>query len=161
MSDILKSISAYKLQEIAAAQAARPLEAVEAAARSAPPVRSFADARCEKLSTGQRQKVSIARTILHDPPILILDEPTLGLDILIASTMIRFIQDCRERGKCIIFSTHIMAEVEKLCDRIGVIHGGRLRAMGTLEELRAMTGCQFLEDIFLDLLTRSTTKALG
>ncbi|MBI4586559.1 MAG: ATP-binding cassette domain-containing protein [Planctomycetes bacterium] len=118
-------------------------------------MRSFADVRCEKLSTGMRQKVSIARTMVHDPPVLILDEPTLGLDILIASTMIQFIRDCRERGKCIIFSTHIMSEVEKLCDRIGIIHNGKVRAIGTLEELRRQTGCQFLEDIFMALLTGS------
>ncbi len=118
-------------------------------------MRSFADVRCEKLSTGMRQKVSIARTMIHDPPVLILDEPTLGLDILIASTMIQFIRECRERGKCIIFSTHIMSEVEKLCDRIGIIHNGKMRAIGTLEELRQQTGCRFLEDIFMALLTGS------
>ena len=112
----------------------------------------FADRRCEKLSTGMRQKVSIARTVLHDPPVLILDEPTLGLDILVASTMARFIREYRERGKCIILSTHIMSEVEKLCDRIGVIHHGRLRGLGTLDELRDRTGCKFLEDIFMALM---------
>jgi sodium transport system ATP-binding protein len=112
----------------------------------------FADTRCEKLSTGMRQKVSIARTVLHDPPVLILDEPTLGLDILVRSTMVRFIQEYRDRGKSIILSTHIMSEVEKLCDRIGVIHRGRLRAVGTLEELRNLTGCEFLEDIFMELM---------
>jgi sodium transport system ATP-binding protein len=123
-------------------------------------MRSFADTRCEKLSTGMRQKVSIARTIIHDPPVLILDEPTLGLDILVASTMMRFIEDCRARGKCIIFSTHILSEVEKLCDRIGIIHGGRLRALGSLEDLQAETGYQFLEDIFMAVLAQTTTKAL-
>ena len=123
-------------------------------------MRSFADTRCEKLSTGMRQKVSIARTILHDPPILILDEPTLGLDILVASTMIQFVQECRSRGKCIIFSTHIMGEVQKLCDRIGIIHGGRLRAIGTLDELSEATGYEFLEDIFMAVMASSTTKAL-
>ncbi len=123
-------------------------------------MRSFADRRCEQLSTGMRQKVSIARTILHDPPVLILDEPTLGLDILVASTMVQFIDDCRTRGKCIILSTHIMSEAEKLCDRIGIIHGGRLRALGTLDELREETGYEFLEDIFMAVLTKTTTKAL-
>ena len=112
----------------------------------------FADTRCEKLSTGMRQKVSIARTVLHDPQVLILDEPTLGLDILVRSTMVRFIQEYRDRGKSIILSTHIMSEVEKLCDRIGVIHRGRLRAVGTLDELRNLTGCEFLEDIFIELM---------
>jgi len=109
----------------------------------------FADVRCEKLSTGTRQKVSIARALIHDPPVLILDEPTLGLDILVASVMIRCIEDCRARGKCIILSTHIMSEVEKLCDRVAIIHRGKLRAVGTLAELRERTGKQYMDDIFL------------
>jgi sodium transport system ATP-binding protein len=115
-------------------------------------IRAHADVRCERLSTGTRQKTSIARAILHDPPVLILDEPTLGLDILVASAMVRFIAERRERGKCIIFSTHILSEAEKLCDRLAVIHGGRVRAVGTLEELRARTGKRFLEDVFLALV---------
>jgi sodium transport system ATP-binding protein len=101
---------------------------------------------------GTRQKVSIARTVVHDPPVLILDEPTLGLDILVASTMIRFIEDCRARGKCIVFSTHIMSEAERLCDRIGVIHNGKLRAVGTLAELRSLTGRHYMEEVFVALV---------
>lgn len=124
-------------------------------------MRDFADVRCEKLSTGMKQKVSIARAVLHDPPVLILDEPTLGLDILVASTMIRFIQEYRERGKCIVFSTHIMGEVEKLCDRIAVIYKGRMQAVGTLDELREKTGERFLEDIFLDLIGGGEERAVS
>ena len=112
----------------------------------------FADVRCEKLSTGMRQKVSIARAIVHDPSVLILDEPTLGLDILIARTMIRFIEDCRARGKCIILSTHILSEVERLCDRLAIIHQGKLRGVGTLEDLRIRTGAHYVEDIFVSLV---------
>ena len=112
----------------------------------------FGDVRCEKLSTGMRQKVSIARAVIHDPPVLIFDEPTLGLDILVAETLIRFIEDCRTRGKCVLFSTHNMSEVERLCDRIGVIHKGRLRAVGTLEELRGLTRRHYLEEIFVSLM---------
>ncbi|MCZ6792357.1 MAG: ATP-binding cassette domain-containing protein [Planctomycetota bacterium] len=112
----------------------------------------FAATRCEKLSTGMKQKVSIARAIVHDPPVLILDEPTLGLDILVASTMLRFIEECRAAGKCVIFSTHIMSEVEKLCDRIAVIHEGLLRAVGSLDELREATGARYLEDVFRRLI---------
>jgi len=115
-------------------------------------IAEFADVRCEKLSTGMRQKVSIARTMVHDPPVLILDEPTLGLDVLVASTMIRFIEDCRARGKCVLFSTHIMSEAERLCDRIAIIHRGRLRGMGTLQELRERTGRQYVEEIFMALV---------
>jgi sodium transport system ATP-binding protein len=114
----------------------------------------FADVRCEKLSTGMRQKVSIARAVVHDPPVLILDEPTLGLDILVAGTLIRFIEDCRQRGKCVLFSTHNMSEVERLCDRIGIIHDGRLRASGTLDELRELTSKEYLEEIFVSLMDR-------
>ncbi len=115
-------------------------------------MRDFTDVRCEKLSTGMRQKVSIARAIVHDPSVLILDEPTLGLDILVASTMIKFIELSRERGKCILFSTHIMSEVDRLCDRVGIVHEGRLCAVGSLDELRALTGKQYLEEIFLALV---------
>jgi sodium transport system ATP-binding protein len=112
----------------------------------------FADVRCEKLSTGMRQKVSIARAIVHDPEVLILDEPTLGLDVLVARTMIRFVEDCRDRGKCIILSTHILSEVERLCDRLAIIHKGTLRASGTLEELRRRTGTSYVEEIFMSLV---------
>ena len=115
-------------------------------------IEEFADTRCEKLSTGMKQKVSIARSIVHDPPVVIFDEPTLGLAILIATTMLRFIQDCRSAGKCIIFSTHIMSEVEKLCDRVGIIHAGKLEAVGTIAQLRDLTGERFLEDVFLRLV---------
>jgi sodium transport system ATP-binding protein len=109
----------------------------------------FADTRCEKLSTGMRQKVSIARAIVHDPPVLILDEPTSGLDVLTIRAMQQFIVKCKEQGKCILMSTHIMSEAEKLCDRIGIIHRGQLLAVGTLEELRQSSGEHYLEDIFV------------
>ncbi|HLU48271.1 MAG TPA: ATP-binding cassette domain-containing protein [Planctomycetota bacterium] len=112
----------------------------------------FASMRCEKLSTGTKQKVSIARTIVHDPPVLILDEPTLGLDILVASTMLEFVERCREDGKCVIFSTHVMSEVERLCDRVGIIHRGSLRSIGTLDELRGETGLERLDEIFLRVI---------
>ncbi len=112
----------------------------------------YARTRCEKLSTGMKQKVNIARTVVHDPPVLILDEPTSGLDVLAASTTLDFVQQSRDRGKCVLFSTHIMSEAERLCDRIGVIHAGQLRAIGTLDELRAKTGQHYLEDVFRALV---------
>jgi sodium transport system ATP-binding protein len=115
-------------------------------------IEDFADVRCEKLSTGMRQKVSIARAIVHDPDVLILDEPTLGLDVLVARTMIRFVEDCRSRGKCIIFSTHILSEVERLCDRLAIIHKGKLRATGTVDDLRRKTGTTYVEEIFMSLV---------
>jgi len=115
-------------------------------------MRPFADGRCGALSTGQRQKVSIARAVLHDPPVLILDEPTTGLDILASSAMIDFIESRRAAGACVLFSTHIHSEAERLCDRIGVIHRGRLLASGTYAELAELTGKRWLEEIFRALV---------
>ena len=88
----------------------------------------YASARVDKLSSGMKQKVSIARTVAHDPPILIFDEPTVGLDVLNALEMQEVIREFRAQGKTILFSTHIMSEAEKLCDRIAIIHGGRILA---------------------------------
>src|SRR5579862_9424826 len=96
----------------------------------------FRDRRCDKLSTGMKQKVSIARTLVHDPSVMIFDEPTVGLDIMASRTITEFIRECRDAGKTVVLSTHLMREVEKLCDRIGIIHDGRLLAEGTLAELR-------------------------
>ena len=110
---------------------------------------SFAGRRCEKLSTGMKQKVSIARTLVHDPQVMILDEPTIGLDVIAARTIVNFIRDCRERGKTVLFSTHVMSEVEKLADMVGIIHDGRLLAEGTLAELRSRSGESDLEEIFV------------
>jgi len=112
-------------------------------------MQDFADRRCDKLSTGMKQKVSIARTLIHDPQVMIFDEPTLGLDVMAARTIVQFIRQCRDRGKTVIFSTHIMSEVEKLSDRVGIIHEGRLMAEGTLAELRQRTGIADLEEIFV------------
>ena len=112
----------------------------------------FADRRCDKLSTGQKQRVSLVRTILHEPPVLFFDEPTNGLDVLTARTIIRFIKRCRDEGRTVVFSTHIMSEVEALCERIGVIYQGCAVAVGTLEELRSQTGEQLFERVFLRLI---------
>ncbi len=109
----------------------------------------YADARVDKLSQGMRQKVSLARTVAHDPPVLIFDEPTVGLDVLNALEMHRLILELRAESKAILFSTHIMSEAEKLCDRIAIIHRGKIHACGTLSELRAATGQHYLEDIFV------------
>ena len=112
-------------------------------------IEEYANARVEKLSSGMKQKISIARTIAHDPPVLIFDEPTVGLDVLNALDMVKVIRELRDEGKTIIFSSHIMSEVEKLCNRIGIVHRGRLLAMGTLESLQEATGHHYLEDIFI------------
>lgn len=111
----------------------------------------FRDRRCAKLSTGMKQKVSIARTLIHNPSVMIFDEPTSGLDVMTARSIIEFIRQCRDRGKTVIFSTHVMTEVEKLCDRIGIIHGGKLRTEGTLEEMRGRYRKESLEEVFVEV----------
>jgi sodium transport system ATP-binding protein len=113
---------------------------------------SFRDRRCDKLSTGMKQKVSIARTLVHDPSVMIFDEPTVGLDIMAARAISGFIRECRANGKTVVFSTHVMSEVEKLCDRIGIIHDGKLLAEGTLPDLRGRYGIQDLEDLFVKVV---------
>jgi sodium transport system ATP-binding protein len=115
----------------------------------------YQDTRVEKLSSGMKQKVSMARTVAHDPPVLIFDEPTVGLDVMNALEMVRVVRELRDEGKTILFSSHIMSEVEKLCDRIGVIHRGRLLALGTLDELREQTGRHYLEDVFVHFVTEA------
>ncbi len=112
-------------------------------------IQDYADARVDKLSQGMKQKVAIARTVVHDPPVLIFDEPTVGLDVLNAIEMQKVIAEFRAEGKAIIFSTHIMSEAEKLCDRIAIIHRGKIHACDTLAGLRAATGQHYLEDIFV------------
>jgi len=105
-----------------------------------------------KMSTGMKQKVSVARAVVHDPPVLIFDEPTAGLDVLVARALLGTIAELREQGKCILFSTHIMREAEKLCDRIAIIHRGRILTEGTLAELRARHGEDDLEELFFQLI---------
>jgi sodium transport system ATP-binding protein len=121
-------------------------------------MQSYADTRADKLSTGMRQRAAIARAMVHDPPVLILDEPSYGLDVPTSRLIEQFILDARSRGKCIVFSTHVMEEAEYLCDRIAVIHEGRLRITGTMEDLRAATGRRRLREIFLNLLGIEDTR---
>jgi len=105
-----------------------------------------------KMSSGMKQKVSIARALVHDPPVLIFDEPTVGLDVLVARALLKTIAALRDAGKCIIFSTHIMREVERLCDRVAIMGYGKILADGTLDELRAKHGKNDVEEIFFDLI---------
>jgi sodium transport system ATP-binding protein len=113
----------------------------------------FRDTLGAKMSTGMRQKVSIARALVHDPPVLIFDEPTAGLDILVGRAVLENIDRLRALGKCILFSTHIMREVEKLCDRVAIVGRGRIQACGTLPELRERHGEQDLEELFFRLVS--------
>jgi len=105
-----------------------------------------------KMSTGMKQKVSIARALVHDPPVLIFDEATIGLDVLVARTLLKTIAQLRDQGKCIVFSTHIMREAERLCDRLAIIHRGRILTAGSLGELRERYNEPDLEELFFQLI---------
>jgi sodium transport system ATP-binding protein len=122
-------------------------------------MQDFRDLLGSKMSTGMKQKVSIARTIVHDPPVLIFDEPTSGLDVLVARAVLQAVAALRDQGKCIIYSTHIMREVEKLCDRIAIIHRGRILAAGTIQELEQQHRERDVEELFFDLITRHEAAA--
>jgi sodium transport system ATP-binding protein len=106
-----------------------------------------------KMSTGMKQKVSIARALVNDPPVLIFDEPTAGLDVLVQRAVLDNIKHLRGRGKTIVFSTHIMREVEKLCDRVAVMAKGRIVVCGTLDELRQMYKQDDVEELFFSLVS--------
>jgi sodium transport system ATP-binding protein len=112
----------------------------------------FRARRVGKLSTGMKQKISIARTFVNDPEVLILDEPTIGLDVVTSRGIIESIRESKRAGKCILFSTHVMWEAQKLCDDIAIIHKGRILEVGTLEQLRAKTGLNDLDDIFVKIV---------
>lgn len=109
----------------------------------------YADRRAGRLSKGMKQKVALARILVHDPPVFILDEPTSGLDVTSARLVHEFILECKAQGKTVIVSSHNMAEVEKLCDRICLIHRGRIVLEGTIPELRKQAGPGGLEELFL------------
>jgi sodium transport system ATP-binding protein len=113
----------------------------------------FRDVLGAKMSTGMRQKASIARAVVHDPPILIFDEPTIGLDVLVARAVLESIERLRDQGKCIVYSTHIMREVEKVCDRVAIVSRGKIQAAGTLPELREQFGQNDLEELFFALVS--------
>jgi sodium transport system ATP-binding protein len=110
---------------------------------------------CDKLSTGMKQRVNIARSIFHDPEVIILDEPTAGLDVISSRNIIEFINQCRENQKTVLLSTHIMSEVQRLADRVGIIHQGELKFYGTLSMLREQFGDN-LEDAFITIVTENS-----
>jgi sodium transport system ATP-binding protein len=111
----------------------------------------FLERRCANLSTGQRQRASLARALIHRPPVMLLDEPTLGLDVLGSQVIIEYIEHLRGEGKAVILTTHHLDDAERLCTRFGLMHKGRIVSEGTLAELRARTGCTSLIDMFLKL----------
>jgi len=109
------------------------------------------DRMTDTFSKGMKQKVNIARALVHDPPVVFLDEPTSGLDVISARAVRDFVQRFKRDGRCVIMSTHVMDEAERLCDRVAIIAGGKVRAEGRLEELKAATGLG-LEEIFVQLV---------
>jgi len=119
----------------------------------------FMERRCGALSTGMKQRVSIARALLHDPEVVVFDEPTTGLDVAAAETILTLVEQCRREGKTVILSTHHMHEVERLCDAVVLIHEGTRRFSGTVEAMREAGGGGALDRAFLALV--STTGAKG
>ena len=111
------------------------------------------------LSKGMKQRLCLGRTMIHDPPVLVLDEPTSGLDVLASRFLRDLVRAERDRGKAVIFSTHYLAEAELLCDRIGLLHRGRLLREGAPAELRAEAGAASLEEAFLTLVERTGAGA--
>ncbi len=127
-------------------------------------MQDFRDVLGAKMSTGMKQKVSIARTIIHDPPVMIFDEPTSGLDVLVARALLKAIAELKALGKCIIFSTHIMREVERLCDHVAIIHKGRILANGSVDELERRFGQTDMEELIFQLISehdQAEARALG
>ncbi|MCH5376582.1 MAG: ATP-binding cassette domain-containing protein [Planctomycetes bacterium] len=111
-----------------------------------------------KMSTGMKQNVSIARALIHEPPVLIFDEATAGLDVLVARALLNTVAELRDQGKCIVFSTHIMREAERLCDQVAIIHRGRILISGTLDALREEHDEQDLEELFFKLIGEASER---
>ena len=116
-------------------------------------MRDIADRRTQGFSQGERVKVALARALVHDPPNVLLDEPTNGLDVPSTRATREIIRRLKDAGRCVVFSSHVMQEVAALCDRIVIVAHGRVRAEGTVDELRAQTGMDNLEDAFVKLTT--------
>jgi ABC-2 type transport system ATP-binding protein/sodium transport system ATP-binding protein len=112
----------------------------------------FMDRRCATLSTGQTQRVNLARALIHDPPVVLLDEPTRGLDVVGSKIVFDYVDFLRDLNKAIIVSTHQLDEAERLCDRFGLLHRGKLKYEGTLQQLQEETGEPSLVQMFLRLL---------
>jgi len=124
-------------------------------------IREFLDRRCAGMSTGQQQRVNLARSLMHDPPVVLMDEPTRGLDIVGSSRIFEFTALLREQGKAVVFCTHRLDEAERLCSRFGLMNHGRLCLEGTLEDLRESTGLDHLAEMFLQLMNSPDTAGAG
>jgi len=124
-------------------------------------MQEYADRECKRFSKGMSQKVAFARTLIHNPQNLLLDEPTSGLDVMSARQVRRLIADSHAQGKCVIVSTHILSEAERLCDRLILLDAGRIVAEGTPAALMERTGRENLEDAFLTLLGREDAEVIS
>lgn len=124
-------------------------------------LRRFLDQRCSTLSTGQKQRVTLARALMHDPPIMLLDEPTRGLDVVGTHVIFEYIGHLRTLGKAVVVSTHRLDEASQICDRMGLLHRGTLRYEGTFPELQRATGCTTLFEMFLQLINQHPTNTNG
>lgn len=122
-------------------------------------LRDFLDQRCAGLSTGQKQRVNLARSLIHDPPVVLMDEPTRGLDVIGAKVVFDYVDRLRQQNKAVVVCTHQLEEAERLCDRFGLLHHGRLRYEGTLPELRKQSDQTTLVEMFLALLEESEVPA--
>ena len=122
-------------------------------------IEGYAHLRCGALSTGQRQRVLLARASLHDPPALILDEPSAGLDVLGAQAVVSFVRESKSAGKAVLLSTHDMAEAEYLCDRIVILAAGRVVATGTADALKSESGKSKLAEVFLHYVASAPPRA--
>ncbi len=118
-------------------------------------ITALLDRRAGSLSTGQRQRVTLVRGLIHDPPVMLLDEPTRGLDVVGVQTIFDYIDHLRNLGKAVVVCTHRLDEAERLCDRFGLLHEGQMRHTGTLAQLREATGRDSLVEMFVDLLGSS------
>jgi ABC-2 type transport system ATP-binding protein/sodium transport system ATP-binding protein len=123
-------------------------------------LQSFLHRRCGALSTGQKQRVNLARSLVHDPPVVLLDEPTRGLDVLGCQTVFDFLAQLRAQGKAVILCTHRVEEAERTCDRLGLMHRGRLAREGTLQALQLETGCASVTDMFRQIVQQPSHQEL-
>ncbi len=121
-------------------------------------LRRFIDQRCSTLSTGQKQRVTLARALMHDPPIMLLDEPTRGLDVVGTHVIFEYIGHLRTLGKAVVVSTHRLDEASQICDRMGLLHRGTLQHEGSFAELQQTTGCKTLFEMFLQLMNEREIK---
>ena len=117
-------------------------------------LQDFLGQRCTTLSTGQRQRLNLARALIHDPPVMMLDEPTLGLDVVGSQVIFNYIDLLKEQGKAVILCTHRLEQAQRVCSRFGLLHEGKMVMGGTMQELRVLTGHQDLVDIFIDLINQ-------